>query len=278
MLVAILGAVVAAYGYTRASRATDAERAQAERRTEPLIGQWVWTAADVELFRHQRAVEPKLRAGVFIGSIRRNETGLRWKRGLSPSRAGAEPVTVVLRLEDELHPLWADIGRDGVASKLEETLRSIVEELRRSPVTIEEFQLDYDCPERRLDDYAHVLGRLKLGSLRHWPLWITSMPTHLGAKSYFLRLTGVVDGHVLQLFDTGLAATDSNAEHVASKLGSLGLPFRYGVGAFERRGLAIATDHRQWLALGKTHLEGLPHYSGRWVFPAGRRYEQGFLE
>jgi hypothetical protein len=231
---------------------------------EPLpLGQWVWSEADAELFREARAAHPDAVAGVHVATVRW-DSGFRNDLALAPTIVGDAPVAVVIRVDDSAHAAWDELTDEAFAEGLDAALARVVTLVRSRDVEVVEVQLDYDCPVRRLDRWARVLEHLRAGSLSGERVWVTSLVAHVRDPAY-AGLRGVVDGHVLQVFDTGDDA--STAAEVGDLAVAAGLPYRLGVGAFERDG----TDHRAWFS--RTPEACLaPLCEARWVFPAGRPY------
>ncbi len=250
------------------------QRLSQQRPSHPLLGQWVWTPEDLALLRVARRARPELVAGVYVGSLGRQGDGVRWKRGLAPARAAGGPVAVVVRAEDELHDLWSQLGSRAMTAALAAALGPLLAELDAAGLPLVQLQLDYDCPVRWLAEYAAALTSLRQGCLAGRALWLTSLPAHLSEPRYAARLEGVVEGHVLQLFDTGLPASEQAALRLRTLLERQPLPFCYGLGAFERVTPAGPTEHRHWWRLGASHLDSLPHFRGRWLFPAGQAYDR----
>lgn len=76
--------------------------------------------------------------------------------------------------------------------------RRLVDEARAGGLSIAEFQLDYDCPESRLDDYP-VLVRAVRKALAPLPVTITALPSWLPHRRELKRLLAAADGWVLQV-------------------------------------------------------------------------------
>jgi len=228
-----------------------------------LTGQWVWTRTDRERYQAARSEAPALVAGVLIGTLLLDGTGaLRVRRGLSP--ADLERPGLVVRLDDSLHPVWQRRAPAEVARELVPLVVRLVADARRAGVTPRELTLDYDCPDARLADWGLVAG--EVARSLDVPVWVTSIPTHLEQRGYGEAFAGRVAGHVLQLFDTGLACTSGNSAHVVERVRAAGLPFRVGVAAFERVGRS--SEHACWRA-SAGRLREIPGWSGQWVFPGG---------
>ena len=76
--------------------------------------------------------------------------------------------------------------------------RRLIEDARRRGIAVQEFQLDYDCPESRLDDYP-VLVRAVRKDMAPVPVTITALPTWLRHRRDLGRLLDAADGWVLQV-------------------------------------------------------------------------------
>jgi hypothetical protein len=176
----------------------------------------------------------------------------------------------VFRFDDGLHRAWDGHRPDALASRLGPLLRARVDDAELGGVCVQEVQLDYDAPVRRLGEWAELVTALADGSLRGRELWITSIPAHLRDPGYGARFAGHVRGHILQLFDTGLRHDATVALEISRRLARQELAFRVGFGAFERRSASgRRTDHAAWLGSLPLFAK-LDGFSGVWVFPAGR--------
>jgi hypothetical protein len=226
-------------------------------------GLWVWNRNDVAVFAREKAKRPELVPGVLIASLLGRSGELVRRRGLSPARVESDRVAAVVRIEDSVHELW---DQSDVYAQLDRELTATLREARATGVEIQEIQLDYDAPARRLRDWARVVKQLARSSLAGVPLWITSIPSHLEDPDYGRSFSGAVVGHELQLFDTGLACTDREQQALADRLSKHQLAFRLGVARFERLN---GSAHACW-AKAAEGLARLPGYAGTWVFPAGR--------
>lgn len=76
--------------------------------------------------------------------------------------------------------------------------RRLVEEARSRGLEVAEFQLDYDCPESRLDDYP-VLVRAVRDAVSPVPVTITALPAWLRHRGEMKALLRETDGWVLQV-------------------------------------------------------------------------------
>lgn len=111
--------------------------------------------------------------------------------------------------------------------------RSLVDKAAASGLAISEFQLDFDCPESKLNSYRHLLKGL-LSSIGDVPLTITALPSWLKHRS-FTRLAKLTDGYVLQIhslerpksIDEPMVLCDPKASlKWVEKAGRIGVNFR----------------------------------------------------
>jgi hypothetical protein len=235
-----------------------------------IDGVWIWTRADVERLSEARGARPQLLPGVLVGSVTRVGEGLGVRRGLSPAAPGGA-VAAVVRIEDDVIPGLSSPRQ--LTAALDDDLSRLLAEAEATGSTLREVQLDFDVPVARLEAWSDVLGGLRAGSLRGRSVWITSLPAHLEVAGYGELLAGVVDGHILQVFDTGLRCTPARVARVTATLERAAMPYRVGLGAFERaKGGRPTTDHACW-SRAIAALDEAPGFAGAWVFPAGRDVE-----
>lgn len=240
----------------------------------PRDGQWIWTPDDAAVLREARAVQPSFGAGVRVASITYDTVAHapRLTLGAPPSAAGRDTVAAVIRLEQSFDAGWRQEQDTLLARQLGERFDSLLQVLARQPVIISELQLDYDVPVRLLPRWSRVLATLTAGPLAGREVWVTSIVSHLRAAGYASGLRGHVAGHILQVFDTGERADDRAMREVVELLDDADLPFRLGVGAFERRlSNGRTTEHRRWFTL-VPRLRQHADWRGLWIFPAGARW------
>lgn len=242
------------------------------------VGQWVWTQADVPHVTELRATRPGAVAGVHVATVQFDpgKGALTVDLSLSPAVVPG-PVALVIRLDDSVNAAWE--ASPALGDELDAAIGRVVSMARGAVPSFVEVQLDYDVPVRRLAEWARVLGRLRRpgregaapGALAGERLWVTSLVAHLRDPAYGATMGSVVDGHVVQVFDTGDGATD--AAEVGRLAARAGLPYRLGVGAFERAGSggAPVTAHRAWFDAVEVACPA-PLCEALWVFPAGRSY------
>lgn len=238
------------------------------RPTPPALGQWVWTMDDLAPLSSARASRT-VTAGVHVATVRFQNGVFENTLALAPTVAGPGPA-VVIRLDDDVHAAWATLDDAAMAEGLGGALGRVLA-LVHTRVVPAEVQLDYDVPVRLLPRWAAVLGRLRAGPLQGETLWITSLVSHLEQSAYGGLFRGVVAGHLLQVFDTGDGV--GSAASVAALADRADLPYRLGLGAFERAN----TNHRAWFAeIGVGCVA--PRCEGVWVFPAGQAWSALILE
>ncbi|MCC7345331.1 MAG: DUF3142 domain-containing protein [Deltaproteobacteria bacterium] len=239
---------------------------------EASFGQWIWSARDAAVFAKTKAAVPDLIPSPWIATLSFAEGRLEARRALSPALAGASPIAAVVRLDESFHRAWEALPAPELAASLETALSDLERRAAAAGTEILEWQLDYDCPQRRLGEWAEVLRRLQSGARRDRRLWITSLISHLQDPDFGKRLQGIVAGHILQVFDTGGLPEGLAAQDLAAQLKTHALPFRLGLGAFERgKAYETKTEHRLWFS-ALPDFAANPWYRGLWVFPAGKSW------
>ena len=109
-------------------------------------------------------------------------------------RALRKPVAIVMRIADHAGPFAeADEKAAFIASQAAELLRRV----RSEGVSCEEFQLDFDCAQKKLAGYALWLRAVRRAT-SPTRLVITTLPSWL-AEADFPALLTHVDGYVLQV-------------------------------------------------------------------------------
>jgi hypothetical protein len=199
---------------------------------------------------------------------------LRLRRGLDPAAVAGSVTEAVIRIDASFHRLWSRRDARELAEEVTQALSSLVGELRELPQSIAAIQLDYDSPVRCLGSYAEFVHRLKASLFRGFPLWITSLPAHMETEDYARLFGGGAEGHILQLFDTGLPLSEHNLDRIFNRLAHHELPAMLGFGTFERRTNRGATHHLGWLVAAARPARAIAHLRGLWLFPAGQRYLQ----
>ncbi len=148
---------------------------------------------------------------------------------------------------------------------------------RGGSAAVHTVQLDYDAPQRALPAWAGSVRFLTSHALSRDSVWVTSIIAHLREPAYGDLFRDVVCGHVLQVFDTGEEATAAKVSEAVRLAGRAGIPFRLGLGAFERQTRGGLTEHRAWFAT-VPHFAAIEGYRGLWIFPAGHRWTSFLTE
>lgn len=234
-------------------------------------GQWIWTAADATVLERARAARPEFVAGVWVASITYDTLAKAptLRLALPPRTAGRDSVAVVVRFEQSFDAAWRSGDDARLTAQLDARFAALRRMLDAQPVIVQEMQLDYDVPVRLLPRWSAVLRTLVHGPLADREIWVTSLVAHLRDARFGRLLRGVVAGHMLQVFDTGEPADPRRMREVVRLLDRTDLPFRLGVGAFERQlGPGRRTLHRAWFRL-IPELQQHRRWRGVWIFPAG---------
>ena len=158
---------------------------------------------------------------------------------------------------------------DALADKLRTNICGLRATAKTAGIEILEVQLDLDCPERLLADYANFLRKLKprLDGLR---LTVTAIPCHL-ANSAFANVARAADGYTLQVhgvqFPKNLADITGNPPNHApaqanAKIENWQAKIQLMDAATARRAIAAAER------LGVPYCLALPTYAYRFVFGA----------
>jgi hypothetical protein len=105
-----------------------------------------------------------------------------------------KPVAIALRIAPFPGPFGAD---DLPARHMVETAKSLLAAAHAHEVELSEFQLDFDCAERKLDGYRAWLQALR-PVIRPMRFVITTLPAWLDQPD-FPTLIHEVDGYVLQV-------------------------------------------------------------------------------
>lgn len=255
-----------------AARGDATEVTHAPVHAAPRVGQWIWTRADLAPFDEGVRARADMEAGVYIGAVRCDVRTHRLvpQAGLPASAAGGRAATVVIRLEDGLDQCRTPVD---TTQRFDAALDSAVRVLRTrvGATPVAAVQLDHDVPQRALAAWARSVRHLRAHALAGDEVWVTSLVSHLREPGYGELFRDVVAGHVLQVFDTGEPATPARVQEALRLARRARMPFRLGLGAFERRTRAGPTEHRAWFATVR-QFAAIDGYRGVWVFPAGHRW------
>jgi hypothetical protein len=106
-----------------------------------------------------------------------------------------KPVGVALRVQAFPGRFADDPAK---ARFLEARVRGLAAEARAKGIPLAEIQIDYDCPELKLDDYRGILPSLRRAA-RPVKLTFTALPTWMRQRRAFRQLIAQADGYVLQV-------------------------------------------------------------------------------
>jgi hypothetical protein len=104
-----------------------------------------------------------------------------------------KPVGLALRIAPYPGP-YDDVA---ITGKLAATASSLMERARQEQVVVNEFQVDFDCAQKKLNGYALWLPDLR-SAVKPVPLVITTLPSWLDEPE-FPKLLDQTDGYVLQV-------------------------------------------------------------------------------
>lgn len=141
-------------------------------------------AAEVDL----STSPPRVTRAAYDPAALRRPVGLAVRIGRFGRRAGLDGPLAAGRFEDDPE----------LTRRLAALARRLVDEARARGLEVAEFQLDYDCPESRLDDYP-VLVRAVREALSPVPVTITALPAWLRHRREMKALLRETDGWVLQV-------------------------------------------------------------------------------
>ena len=106
-----------------------------------------------------------------------------------------KPVGAALRVTT-FPSRFADEPR--IVQLLAGIVRDLAAEGRAKGIALSEIQIDYDCPESKLDDYRALLPLLRKAAAP-LPLTFTALPSWMGQRRAFGKLIAAADGYVLQV-------------------------------------------------------------------------------
>jgi len=147
---------------------------QATRQASGISG-FVVLAAEVDL----RQGSPK---------VARIPLDLSWKGFPKPVGAALRVTTFPSRFADEPR----------IVQLLAGIARGLTAEARAKGIALSEIQIDYDCPESKLDDYRGLLPLLRQAAAPV-PVTFTALPSWMGQRRAFEKLIAAADGYVLQV-------------------------------------------------------------------------------
>jgi len=86
----------------------------------------------------------------------------------------------------------------GIVQLLQGLMRDVAAEARVKRIALSEIQIDYDCPESKLDDYRGLLPGLRRAAAPV-PVTLTALPSWMRQRRAFAKLVAAADGYVLQV-------------------------------------------------------------------------------
>ncbi|HSF39584.1 MAG TPA: DUF3142 domain-containing protein [Thermoanaerobaculia bacterium] len=226
------------------------ERASGPLRQEAYVWQRSWTPSVREAVAEARGF-----AGIVVLAAEVDFRGaaprvVRVPLAGPSLRASGRPVGVAVRV-------LSFPGRFGDDPRLGQSLaklaRSLLAEAKAQGLPVSEIQIDYDCPESKLDDYRGLLPVLR-EAVAPVPVVITALPAWLSQKRAFGELMAAADGTVLQVHslspprgpDERIVLCDPEAAREwVEAAARFGRPFRvalptYGyAAAFDRNGTLL---------------------------------------
>ena len=117
-----------------------------------------------------------------------------------------KPYAIALRVAPFGGPFASD---DAPSQTITEVAKSLLSEARTHGVRVSEFQLDFDCAQKKLAGYQTWLKALR-PAVSPMPLVITTLPAWLDEPE-FVALVGAADGYVLQVHSVPPAKDSSRA-------------------------------------------------------------------
>jgi hypothetical protein len=110
-------------------------------------------------------------------------------------RGSEKPIGAALRVTT-FPSRFAD--EPGIVQLLQGLTRDVAAEARAKGIVLSEIQIDYDCPESKLDDYRGLLPVLRKAAAPV-PVTLTALPSWMRQRRAFAKLVAAADGYVLQV-------------------------------------------------------------------------------
>jgi hypothetical protein len=190
------------------------------------VWQRVWTPAVSEAIGE---AAPHLQGVVLLGAEMRfteNKPAIiRANIDWAAVKKARVPCAIALRVAPFAGPFNAD---DAVAKAISDEARSLLLEMQKQGVEVTEFQLDFDCAQKKLAGYR-VWVRAVRAAVQPVPLVITTLPAWLG-EAEFEALVGEADAYVLQVHSVPLReqrelCDPAQARAWVARAGRIGRPF-----------------------------------------------------
>ncbi len=135
---------------------------------------------------------------------------------------------------------------------LQGLIRSVKAEARAKGISLSEIQIDYDCPESKVEDYTFLLTTLRK-TAAPVRLTLTVLPTWLFWRHEFRNLIEAADGYVLQVHSLKppewvvegdiLLTEPETAKGVVKQAASYGHPFRVALPTYSYQAAFDAGGH-----------------------------------
>ena len=187
-------------------------RRRQPRPLEPLaqrgyLWQREWTPAVVDAVTQAEGIMDGL--VILGGEIQWHGATPQTIRAAIPWKAlqtSKKPYAIALRVAPFGGPFASD---DAPSQTITEVAKSLLSEARTHGVRVSEFQLDFDCAQKKLAGYQIWLKALR-PAVSPMPLVITTLPAWLDEPE-FVALVGAADGYVLQVHSVPPAKDSSRA-------------------------------------------------------------------
>lgn len=176
-------------------------------------------------------------------------------------RAINKPVAIAMRVA----PYGGQFEEHGEITRvLTDTAKALLGKMNEEQVPCAEFQLDFDCAQKKLSGYAHWLKAIR-ESVRPCRLVITTLPAWLDEPE-FAHLLKHTDGHILQVHSIppsqptahALVCEPERARQWVKKASTMGHPFEVALSTYSAvvgydeagrlRGVALDAVQPSWPA------------------------------
>jgi hypothetical protein len=179
-------------------------------------------------------------------------------------RTAGRPIGLALRIGG-----FSGALRESQTAFVKDLGTSLLAEAASNALAVAELQVDFDCPELKLEGYRLWVEALKSSSV---PVTITALPSWLKHDA-FKRLIATADGYVLQVHslerpknvNTPFVLCDIEAaRHAVERAAQLGKPFRVALPTY---GYLVAFD-------ASGNFEGILAESPAVAWPDGTRMRE----
>ena len=161
-----------------------------------------WTpAVTAALTEAQQKMQGVVLLGVEVEWVEKRPCVVRANIAWERVKTEAVPCSIALRVAPFSGPFGPD---DSALRRIADVAKSLLNEARAHRAEVQEFQLDYDCPQKNLAHYRAWLRQLR-AVVHPTRFVITTLPAWLDEKE-FARLVREVDGYVLQVHSVATAS------------------------------------------------------------------------